>query len=287
MTSDIVRTKPLEAAIGLEVVDVDLSQPVDEDVRAELRRLFDCHYFLLFRCQEIDVRAQARALEMTGLSVIDPADDTEYISNRPDNPRAVSLAFHSDMAFLPEPYHANSLYAVSVVSRASATRFASSAHAYRRLPTELKQRINGLETLHVMPLDLSGRNRASTVPAEFLRARHQLAMRHPRTGEAVIYMNWNQIDSIVELEEAESEALIQELCSYLYAPENVFDHYWESGDLVMWDNIAIQHGRADVSDVGDRHLRRLCCGAAGFRTAWNPPDWLPRMGESSHSDPRR
>ena len=39
-----------------------------------------------------------------------------------------------------------------------------------------------------------------------------------------------------------SEALLRELFGCLYSPANVFEHRWEDGDLVIGDNIALQHG---------------------------------------------
>ena len=57
-----------------------------------------------------------------------------------------------------------------------------------------------------------------------------------------------------------SEALIQEVFSVIYSEENRFVHHWRKGDLVIWDNVAVQHGRRfDKDDAVQtrRTLRRV------------------------------
>ena len=58
-------------------------------------------------------------------------------------------------------------------------------------------------------------------------------------------------------------ALIEELYAFLYhSPGERFTyvHEWREGDLVIWDNHAVQHGRPEVGDRDARTLRRVCVG---------------------------
>jgi hypothetical protein len=43
---------------------------------------------------------------------------------------------------------------------------------------------------------------------------------------------------------------------YMYAAENVFEHKWKNGDLVIWDNLAHQHARGKITG-GVRTLQRV------------------------------
>jgi alpha-ketoglutarate-dependent taurine dioxygenase len=61
---------------------------------------------------------------------------------------------------------------------------------------------------------------------------------------------------IVELPEDEGEALLQELFSYLYRDENIYSHVWQNDDIIIWDNLAVQHRRSRDMGTGPRHLRR-------------------------------
>ena len=72
-----------------------------------------------------------------------------YISNQPARAgSAVELAFHSDMAFSPEPFLG--IPCTPSSSRTSAPRPSSSTPAsYRALPEANKSRLQGMKRLHV------------------------------------------------------------------------------------------------------------------------------------------
>jgi alpha-ketoglutarate-dependent taurine dioxygenase len=63
---------------------------------------------------------------------------------------------------------------------------------------------------------------------------------------------------VCDLSAAESEDLLEVLFAAIYAPEYTLEHDWRQGDLVIWDNLAVQHGRADVTTEGPaRTLRKI------------------------------
>ena len=62
----------------------------------------------------------------------------------------------------------------------------------------------------------------------------------------------------------QSEALLQELFGYLYASDNVHQHEWRNGDLVIWDNIALQHSRPDLTGCTPRRLQRIAVADKSF-----------------------
>jgi alpha-ketoglutarate-dependent taurine dioxygenase len=63
---------------------------------------------------------------------------------------------------------------------------------------------------------------------------------------------------IVGLPDIESEALLAELFAHLYQPSARWNHEWRPGDLVVWDNIAMQHARPNVAGNGPaRTLRKV------------------------------
>jgi len=64
---------------------------------------------------------------------------------------------------------------------------------------------------------------------------------------------------ILELEEDDSKALLEELFAHVYAPARQYDHVWQLNDVVMWNNLAVQHARREQSDFagGPRALQRV------------------------------
>ena len=63
-------------------------------------------------------------------------------------------------------------------------------------------------------------------------------------------------DRILGMPRANSDALLEELYSALYDPAHVYEHVWHPGDLVIWDNLIVQHARPEPNDRA-RTLRRF------------------------------
>ena len=64
--------------------------------------------------------------------------------------------------------------------------------------------------------------------------------------------------------------MLHRLFAVLYNPSNVVRHDWRAGDLVVWETVALQHGRPAVSGPGERTLRRVAMvdAQAGAQRAW-------------------
>jgi taurine dioxygenase len=76
----------------------------------------------------------------------------------------------------------------------------------------------------------------------------------------------HHVDRISELSESESATLLAELFAVL-ATERRYEQVWQIGDLVIWDNLAVQHARPRESSpsTGVRALQRVALGEYGFR----------------------
>jgi taurine dioxygenase len=262
--TDTVTYRPIEP-FGAEV-DLDLSAPLSEEVIAELKALYDRHHLLVFRNQSLTHPRQIEVVSNFGPPLLHRQDGVGYISNQPGKGGlgGGELAFHSDLAFSPEPFLGISLHAVDVENERSSTKYVDSCLSYRELPQATRERLQGLNALHVFSVDMAAHNEEEDVPDSLPRSIHPLVMEHPRTGEPILYMNLNQTARIVELEPDESRALIDELFAHLYRPENIYEHRWRMGDFVMWDNLAAQHARGEVSNVGPRTLQRVVLAHKGF-----------------------
>lgn len=249
---------------GVEV-DFDLRQPLTPEQQAELQSLRLMHHLLLFRNQSLSMEEQERVMSYLGPVLTDKMDRIDYISNtRKDGDLGEGvILFHSDLSFTPTPFEAISLYAVDVEQVPTSTSFASGARAYQALPPDLQAFLADCHTLHCLAVDNATRVRDRELPPYNPRAVHQAIMPHPRSGEPILYVCQQQIDKIFGLEEEESEKLLAELFTYLYAPENIYHHHWRNGDLLIWDNIALQHGRLQAPS-GPRTLQRVTCAEKGL-----------------------
>jgi len=259
-----VRTSPLSPVCGVLVEDLDLSGDFTSH-EDELRALLHEHRMLCFRAPELSGEDQKRLLACFGPLVDESFDGSgwSYVSNV--EPGGVlgdgPFLFHSDLEFTSDPLWVLSLYAIELPAAPTSTRFANGARAAERLDADLAADLDGRTAIHVFPL-LEGRGdaryRVRDIDDGAPRAEHPLLLEHPVTGAPVLYVTAMQTDSVVGLPEDESEALLARLWAQLYAPDNVYEHQWHVGDLLVWDNLALQHARGAVT--GRRTLRRVPVG---------------------------
>jgi taurine dioxygenase len=69
----------------------------------------------------------------------------------------------------------------------------------------------------------------------------------------MLYLGRRRNAYIAGLDLAASEALLDELWSYVARPEFALEHVWRVGDLVLWDNRCTMHRR----DAFDPNARRM------------------------------
>jgi alpha-ketoglutarate-dependent taurine dioxygenase len=178
-----------------------------------------------------------------------------------------------------KPFEVLSLYGAQVEQPSAPTTFISGVNGYRTLPDDLRKRIENLEVLHTAGVvrrgDLSEVlvTEVSNPPTTVTK----LCMRHPRTGETVLYACEQMTKEIVGLPHAESEAILDEVFAHLYDESRQFDHDWRENDYVVWDNIAMQHSRKNVEIEGPaRHLRKAASPMPKLR-----PDQIPTYKEAA------
>jgi len=249
---------------GVEV-DFDLRHPLSPREKAELQYLRLTHHLLLFRNQSLTMEEQEAVMSCLGPVLTDEMDRIDYISNtrRDGDAGEGCIPFHSDLSFTSAPFQAISLHALDVEQAPTSTSFCSNLRAYRALPEQLREMLHGCHTLHCCAVDNSSRTRDRELPSYVPRAVHPAVMSHPISGEPLLYVCYQQIDKIFGLSEEESEALLETLFSYLYAPENIYHHEWRNGDLLIWDNLALQHARLQAPS-GPRTLQRVTCAEKGL-----------------------
>jgi taurine dioxygenase len=259
----VVQTRVGTASFGVEVVGFDPELELDDADRAMLRAAFDEHGLLRFR--EIDLGHDRQRALVTLLHGAADAHKTAdlNVSNREDKADAPygRLLFHSDSMWSEAPTLISSLYATELEPPVVPTQYASAMCAWDTLPDDLRSRVGALHALHV-----TGQQPRGDHQDELLEPHRDfewstttpIALPHPRTGRTVLYVSEMMTREIVGLPADESDALLEELFAHLYAPANTTEHEWRVGDLVVWDNIVIQHARANVQIDGPaRTLRKV------------------------------
>jgi len=266
-----LQARPLNPVFGAEIIGFKPETPLDPQTLQTLRDLLDDKSLLLFRDLKIDNAFQnylsyaliGRELPPAGSPGYRDPEKKSYISNKEEAGIAPfgRLLWHSDMMWSDQPCELLSLYGVDVEQPSQPTVFVSAAEAWKTLPADLKARVEGrfAEHVHDISYERSGGD-TDVMTAKFDdddKVRLPLPQRHPRTGQPLLYVCQQMTAGIADMPKAESDELLEKLFQHLYAPQNIFEHHWREGDLVIWDNLALQHARPNVKSEGPaRTLRK-------------------------------
>ncbi|MGE0743899.1 MAG: TauD/TfdA dioxygenase family protein [Rhodospirillales bacterium] len=270
MTIEVV---PLSPAIGAEIRGVDLTKPIDAATKRAVYQAWLDNVIVLFRGQNLAEMDQIRFTEIFGTPGIRPrpkefraeSDDlhpaTMLISNIRENGKPIGslpdgeMMFHHDMMHIDTPDKATLLYAIEVPSVGGNTMFANMYKAYETLPQRLKDKLAGRRAYVHYHYGSTQRGDGKGTPA-FGKSEHPVVWTHPETGRKAVYMNRLMTHHIIDMDPAESEALIAAVCDHCENRAFVYEHRWRPGDLVMWDNRCSTHARTDFPETERRLLRR-------------------------------
>jgi taurine dioxygenase len=282
-TLDRIEARPLSPAIGIEVTGVDLRKPLDETTGQAIRRAWYENSVLLLRGQDLSVEDQLRFARLFGDIAArsrPPVEKRAYVPD-PDNPmhlvtdrldeagrRLGSLGhgemwFHTDKCYEELPHRASLLYAIEIPSSGGETRFASLYRAWERLPAALRQRLEGRRVLQVYDFTRDAVSLDGKRLEELLHHWQPIFVTNPDTGRRAVYVSRLMSVRIEGLDEAESRAALDRICDIVEAPDNVYEHRWRPGDIVVWDNLSSLHARNDWPAGETRTLRR--CTVQGER----------------------
>jgi taurine dioxygenase len=264
---------PTGAALGAEVKGSDLRDLNDTAFTRVLQGWHD-HSVLLFRDQTLndqELIAFSRRLgdldwapiQETGRRFVEGLPEIYIVSNVKVNGEAIGslgdgeAVWHTDMSYLDLPPKASMLYSLEVPPTVGNTSFCTMYGVYEALPARLKDRIIGLKIKHDGTYNSGGFLRLGVTATDDPRtspgAVHPLVCTHPESGRRMLYLGRRRNAYIIGLELAESEALLDELWSFVNRPEFAWEHVWRVGDLVLWDNRCTMH-RRDAFDPNSRRI---------------------------------
>lgn len=289
MTRAAVEVRPIDGApFGAEV---ELRASVRDLATADgasLRQALALHQLLVFRT-DLDDEGHQLLVSMFGRLL--PQGPRVVVNDKPKGPFPIvtyvsnamaggslgtfELAFHSDLAHVATPLSGLSLYAIEVDLGQTATRFASGRRAYEKLTDGEREKVERLQALftanYAVTSDAeSGRDALRRADPAWPRVVHPVVVPHPVTNERCVFVNEMMVATILGLDSEDADCVLDRLFALLYEPSNVYEHEWVNGDLVVWDNLSVQHARRRVDERAPRTLRRVVFGE---RAPWEQWPW--------------
>ena len=265
---EVVKT----GTVGAEIRGIDLAHIDGHDI-AQIKSAWHQHDVLLFRNQHLtdaDLLAFSRhfgALDSppnqgAGRKSPEGYPEVYVVSNVLDDKGEPigalgdgEAVWHTDMSYATMPPDASMLYSLEIPAVGGDTSFSSMKDALARMPLALIQRLKHLDIKHDGTFDSGGFTRkgmtATNDPRTSVGTAHPAIIQHPVSGDFALYLGRRRNAYVMGLELAESEALLDELWSYVTT--TVYQHRWALGDLVLWDNRTTMHRR----DPFDAKARRV------------------------------
>ncbi len=270
-----MKVMPSGAALGAEIAGLDLAAALDAGTVEGIKAAWDEHLVLLFRRQKMsdpDLLTFSRHFgeldppgpnpygitflpEFPEMNVISNVKDTD---NRPiGNLGAGEAVWHADMTYIETPPKAAILYALEVPVGQGDTYFANMAAAYEDLPADLKAAVKGRLAIHDAAHNSAGMLRRGyeevSDPRQTPGAHHPLVREDPATGRRALFLGRRPHAYVLGLEPAASDALLDRLWAHATQPKYTWVHKWQTGDLLMWQNLWVLHRR----DGFDANARRI------------------------------
>jgi len=264
-----------DAVLGAEITGLDLSRDLDDACFAEIEAAFDRHSVIVIRDQslppgrQLAFAARFGELEINAFDgyALDGHPGVLRLSNIQRDGRNIGYAdagshWHSDMSYTATPPRCTMLHALEVPHRGGQaigdTLFASAMAAHDALPAETRRKIDGLRAVH----RFAAKERGFKKPVALTQAQkdrypdiaHPIIRTHPRTGRKGLYVSLGECIGIAGMPDAEALALISELALHIRRDAFVYRHEWRVGDLLMWDNCAVQHRAIKDYELPERRL---------------------------------
>src|SRR5438477_6330838 len=271
-----IAIKNLDAALGAEIANVDLSKPLPRaDIDAieaawHERLVVVFHGQILSDPQLISFSKNFGELDPPGpnpygqpflkehpeLNVIsNVVHDNKPIGNLGDG----EAVWHADMTYVDLPPKAAMLHALEVPPPEAGgnTHFANMFAAYESLPADLKTAVEGKSAIHDASTNSAGMLRKGykevTDVRQAVGAHHPLVRTDGTTGRKALFLGRRPNAYVVGLSVAESEALLDALWACATEPRFAMRHRWQVGDLLMWNNLSVLH-RRDEFDPNSRRV---------------------------------
>jgi taurine dioxygenase len=262
--------RPLSAALGAELIGLNLSAPTSDALFESVRDAWHRHLVILIRDQHLTEDDQVRFAERFGpiststrghflsknpaiMLISNIREDGKQIGALPDG----EMHFHTDQCHQERPAMATMLYSIEVPSVGGNTLFANAYTAYETLTDAIKQKIDGRKALNAYDYDAASTQRGTKLREGIPAYWHPIVRTHPATGRKALFVNRLMTVAIEGLSDDEGEDILNTLFDHQEQRTFVYEHVWRPNDVLLWDNRCTLHARTDFSDKERRLMRRV------------------------------
>lgn len=277
-----MKIEPIAGSFAREVTGVDLWRPLSDAEVQLLREAYAECPVLVFRRQALNSEDLLRFAGYLGTaqryverSWWSERPEISFVSNmRNDAGEAIGglssreLNWHMDQSYNAVPVTGCMLYAQVLPESGSRTCWSSLYGGWESLDASFKTSLVGAagvfsyaaRTGYVIPGGADEGAVQQSYSERILETpdvRHPLVHTHPLSGRQALYFDPGTTIAIDGVEGNASDRLFDAMLDASTDEKNVYEHDWEVGDLVLWDNAATLHRRDAFGDNECRLLKRI------------------------------
>ena len=252
-------------ALGAEVRGVDLSKPMPDALKAELRSAWLEHCVLFFRDQPLSpvqfmafARAWGEPIEYPFVKGIEGFPQIIEVKKLEHEKVNFGGIWHSDTTYLEVPPMASMLLAREVPPVGGDTLFANQYLAWESLSDGMRRTLETLVGVNLSAKADVSKTREDRIKSDGREAasreyvgEHPVARTHPETGRKALYVNVAHTARFKGMTDEESAPLLGFLFRHQVRPEFTCRFTWQTGSIALWDNRCVQH-----NPVNDYHGHR-------------------------------
>jgi taurine dioxygenase len=270
--------RPVTTAIGAEIHGVDLAKRLDERTTGEIRSALLEFGVIFFRDQKLTPEEHIALAEQFGSIIVDPTGGMGHpdgypliteVRKEPEQTRNIGGNWHTDHSFDKAPPLGSILLARELPESGGDTLFASMRAAYNALSDGLKATLEGLRAVHAKAHAFDNSNVSSNRKVteekrlevqKIFAARetvHPVVIRHPESGQKLLYVNPNYTVRFEGWTVDESNALLSFIYDHSSRPEFTCRFHWAEGSIAFWDNRAVWHYAVNDYHGSRRLIHRI------------------------------
>src|SRR3984893_3149638 len=269
---------PLSRPGGGEIRGVDLTRELSAATVRAIKQAWGKHLVVVFRGQSITQDQQLRFASYFG-NLGNRRKAPEQLRSRAegvrqDNEKVLLVSnikvdgkpigafgegefwFHIDSGYTPRPYKYTFLYALELPSCGGNTMFSNMYKAYEAVPAALKEKLKGKTALHIHEYNRAKQANSSGDISGIPHHAQPIFITSPDTGRKTLFVDRLMTTRIEGVSQDESDAILDQLYDIGERREFIFEHVWQLGDFLMWDNRCTIHARTDFPKQERRLLRR-------------------------------
>jgi alpha-ketoglutarate-dependent taurine dioxygenase len=268
--------EPLAAPFGAIVRGLTFSGPTSPGIVTEVEQAIGQYQVLLFRGHKPPTDGQLA--EFTGrFGVRNPKSNDKLEFTKNGYPEIVVLSnvvesgkrigagvdggfgnldWHADLAHSRQNARFGFLDAVEVPKEGGNTLFATGYAALEALSPAQREGIADLEVYHIGDGgEYPKPGEAAVSGAQALK--RPVVVTNPTTGRRALFLSQLRGGSPNRAVDPSRADEIEALTAHLTSPRFIYEHHWQAGDLVMWDQIGMLHARREFDPTVRRILRQV------------------------------